>query len=312
MSLFVLTFFSVSSADAAKCLYISSYHSGYEWNDGIEHGIESVLKDKCELEKFYMDTKRNKSKEFGEKAALRAKAYIEKTHPNILIAADDNASRYLIKPYFKDVKLPVVFCGINHTVEPYGYPYTNATGMIEISPILPLYKYLKSSQERIRHGVYLASDVISQHREFELNQEFYATKGIQLTPMFVTNMKEWLVGYRKAQRQADFLVLGNNGGIKDWDDEKAINLSLQEGKLLSVTSYDWMNRYVILAVTKLAEEQGEWAAKVALAVLSGEKIGDIPIVVNRRWNVFINRTLLKASGLKLSPKLMTRVKRISL
>lgn len=310
--LLALLLFFTTPADAKKCLYISSYHAGYEWNDGIERGIESVLKGKCELDKFYMNTKHNKSKAYGEKVAVQAKEYIEKSKPDILIAADDNASRYLIQPYFRNVKMPVVFCGINHTVKPYGYPYTNATGMIEISPIRPLLHYVKNSLTHLKHGVYLASDALSQHKEFELNRKVYAAQGIQLTSVFVKSMREWMAAYRKAQKQGDFLILGNNGGIEDWDDEKASRHALKEGILLSVTNYDWMNRYAILAVTKLAEEQGEWAAKVALAVLDGEKISDIPIIVNRRWNVFINTSLLESSGIKLSHKIMLQAKRISL
>jgi len=274
--------------------------------------MESVLQGRCKLDKFYMDTKQNKSKTFGENMALQAKNYIEKTAPDILIAADDNASRYLIQPYYKDSKIPVVFCGINHTIRSYGYPYSNATGMIEISPVRPLLKYVKASLKKVTHGVYLASDTISQHKEFELNQEVYSAQGIHLTPLFVTNMGEWKRAYNKAQMQSDFLILGNNGGIEDWKDADAIKHVIQMGKLLSVTNYDWMNRYAVLTVSKLAEEQGEWAAEVALAVLDGEKISDIPIVVNRRSKVFVNLTLMKKTGFRLSQKIMTKAIRISL
>ena len=45
-----------SSVFASTCLYVSSYHKGYEWSDGIEQGIATVLKGKCKLDKFYMDT----------------------------------------------------------------------------------------------------------------------------------------------------------------------------------------------------------------------------------------------------------------
>lgn len=308
----MLFIFSISSADAAKCLYISSYHKGYEWNDGIEHGVEKVLQGKCDLDKFYLNTKHNKSSAFGESMAIQAKGYIEETNPDILIAADDNASRYLIQPYFKDSKIPVVFCGINHTVFPYGYPYSNATGMIEVSPVLPLLKYVKSSLKKVKHGVYLASDTISQHKEFKLNQEVYSAQGIQLTALYVKNMREWITAYSKAQMQSDFLILGNNGGIEDWKDADVIKHVLQKGKVFSVTNYDWMNRYVVLTVSKLAEEQGEWAAEVALAVLDGEKISDIPIVVNRRSKVFVNITLMKLNNFKLSQKILTKAIRISL
>jgi len=301
-----------SPAWAATCLYVSSYHKGYEWNDGIERGIESVLQDKCKLDRFYMDTKRNKSKDFGEKAALQAKAYIEKTNPDVVIAADDNASRYLIQPYFKDAELPIVFCGINHTVKPYGYPYSNATGMIEISPVRTLLKYIKSIMHgKLKHGVYLAADVITNHKEFSLNQEVYSKEGIRLTPIYVKKMSEWLAAYYSTQKKADFLIVGNKSGIGDWDGEKAFNIAMQEGKIFSVSNYDWMSRYVVLSVTKIAEEQGEWAAQVALAVLEGVKISDIPIVVNRRWNVFLNTSLLGKSDVKIPQTIKTKAKQIS-
>jgi len=49
--LFALLFCFVPSSDAAKCLYISSYHKGYEWNDGIERGLEAELKGQCVVQR---------------------------------------------------------------------------------------------------------------------------------------------------------------------------------------------------------------------------------------------------------------------
>lgn len=299
-------------AYAAKCLYISSYHHGYEWNDGLERGIENALQGKCTLDKFYMDTKRNKSEPFGQEMALEAKAYIEASKPDILLVADDNASRYLIQPYYKDHVIPVVFCGINYSVKSYGYPYSNATGMIEISPIRPLLKYTKSIQKDLKLGVYLASDVISQHKEFELNQKVYASQGITLLPMFVSDMNEWLEAYSDAQKQVDFIIVGNNGGIEGWDDQLATAQALKKGKLLSVSNYEWMNRYALLTVSKLAEEQGEWMAQVAVAVLGGENISEIPIVVNRRWQVYVNVSLMGKNQVKVPQKVMVKAIRVSL
>jgi len=300
------------AACAAKCLYISSYHKGYEWNDGIERGMENILHGKCELDRFYMDTKRHREKEYGKEIALQAKAYIEQSSPDILIAADDNASRYLIQPYYKNSPIPVVFCGINYTVKPYGYPYNNATGMLEISPIRPVVKLIKSQFRKIKHGIYLGPDVISQHREFELNRERYASKGIRITPIFVKNMGEWVAGYNKAQQNSDLLIIGNNGGIENWSDKEARKTVLTEQSIFSVTSYDWMNRYAMLAITKVPEEQGEWAAKVAVAVLAGERIKRIPIIANRRWNIFTNTTLLNMGEIKLPRHLMLKAIKVSL
>lgn len=301
----------LSSPHAATCLYISSYHSGYEWNDGIERGLENTLAGKCRLEKFYMDSKRQQSDEHSKMAALQAKAYIEKLSPDILIAADDNATRYLIQPFYKNSSIPIVFCGINYSVAPYGYPYENATGMVEISPVRPLYKQIKSILGNVKQGAFLAADVTSQHREFDLNNEVYSSNGIKLTPVFVKTMAQWVHQFKDLQDKVDFLVIGNNVGISDWSEEQAAAISRAATRILTVTNYDWMRWYAILSTTKLAEEQGEWAGEVALAVLGGADISMIPVVANRHWNIYVNPELLESSGIKLPQAIMLKAIRVT-
>lgn len=44
-------FFS-ATASAKKCLYIASYHQGYEWSDGVERGLKKQLAGQCELKQY--------------------------------------------------------------------------------------------------------------------------------------------------------------------------------------------------------------------------------------------------------------------
>src|SRR4030095_7532385 len=62
---------------AAKCLFVSSYHQGYAWSDGVERGLRPVLQGHCELKQFDMDAKRHKEPEEITQKALEAKALIE-------------------------------------------------------------------------------------------------------------------------------------------------------------------------------------------------------------------------------------------
>jgi len=144
-----------------KCLFVASYHQGYAWQDGLERGLRSVLEGKCEIRQFNMDTKRNPSPDFCRHKALEAKALIESWKPDIVIASDDNASKYLVAPYFKDAKLPFVFCGINWTAKEYGYPYSNATGMIEVFPIKQLIKQIKRIIPNAKTAVFVRGDRLS-------------------------------------------------------------------------------------------------------------------------------------------------------
>ncbi len=298
-----------TSSFAAQCLYVSSYHAGYEWNDGIERGIESTLEDKCELDKFYMDTKRNTSPEFAQKKAKAAKEYIEKTSPDVVIACDDNASKYLVKPYYKDAALPFAFCGINWTVEEYGYPYSNVTGMIEVAPILPLLKLIQDVIEDPVEGIYLSADVLTEHKDYERYRRSYEAQGVTLHGKFVNTLDDWKREYIDAQRY-DFIVLNNNSGIHDWNKLDAKDVALKHSKTLTVTNYDWMMPYSMLAMTKLPEEQGEWAAQIALAIIDGQAPVNIPVIVNRRWNIYVNPNLVERSKIRIPAHIMHKAIKI--
>lgn len=292
-----------ADALAAQCLYVSSYHKGYEWNDGIERGLEEGLKGKCALSRFYMDTNRHTDSEFAKQKALEAKQLIEQLRPDVVIACDDAASKYLVQPYFRNAAIPFVFCGVNWTVKSYGYPYANVTGMIEIAPIKPLMKEVRGLLPTVKSGIYLAADVITQHKEFEENRQTYAQGGIRMSPVFVRTMAEWKAGFAAAQK-ADFVVLGTNAGIGDWDGASVQRSVLASVKKLVVTNYDWMAPFAVLAMTKLAEEQGEWSAHLAQTILDGARAGTLPIVVNRRWQTYVNPELADKAGIRLPPRLV--------
>ena len=288
---------------AATCLYVSSYHAEYAWDMGIERGITSVLNGRCDLHKYYMDTKRNAGPTFAQAQALEAKALIDTLAPDVVIACDDNASKYLIKPYLKDAAVPVVFCGVNWTVEPCGYPYSNVTGMVEVSPIRPLLKEVQRTVGQATHGVFLAADVPTQRKVFARIQKTYKAQGVIMASVFVRTLAEWEAAYKDAQT-ADFLMLSNTAGINDWEQDRAVRHAMAHARILTVTTYPWMTPYTMLAMTKVAEEQGEWAAKVAIQILAGARPRDIPIVANRRWDLYVNQRLLAQAGIQLSPQIL--------
>ena len=59
--LVVVFLFATSTVEAARCVYISSYHQGYEWSDGVERGLLRILDGHCAITTFNMDSKRAKN-----------------------------------------------------------------------------------------------------------------------------------------------------------------------------------------------------------------------------------------------------------
>ena len=283
------------SAFAAKCMLVTSYHQGYAWNDGVQRGVESVLSGKCDLKIFYMDTKRNKSKSHGEAMAAKAKKLIDEFQPDVLIAADDNASRYLVSKYYKNAELPVVFCAVNWNVTKYGYPYKNVTGMIEVAPIQPLIELARKVTDKLKTMVYLGVNTFTEKKNARRVVDVAQKQGVEVQVSLANDINEWKQLFVKAQT-ADFLILGSNAGIKGWSDNEMAEFVKRNAKKLLLSNHNWMAPFSMYTIAKVAEEQGEWAAEAALAIVKGLSPAKIPIRVNRKWQIYINTPLLKKAG----------------
>ena len=300
---------NANDAQAARCLFVSSYHQGYAWSDGVERGLRSVLQGKCEIKQFDMDTKRRKSEDEKQKMALEAKALIESWQPDVVITADDNAAKYLIKPYFRDHEVPFVFCGVNWTVKEYEFPYTNVTGMIEVAPIRPMLQRAAEIVPGARRAFYIGAHTLTEEKNVKRFQEATESLGMEMEHALVDTTEQWLAAYRRAQDH-DFVIVGSKAGINDWDSARIQQGVLATVRRLSVTNHGWMMPYTIFGVTKVPEEHGEWAAKSALEILDGTSPQDIRIVANRKRDFWINESILRAAELTLSPRLMRKAKKV--
>ena len=90
-----------------KILMVCSYHLGYQGNDDKVKGVRMVLAETgADLNIFCMDTKRNDSEEYGRQAGIKAKALVDEYKPDVVIAADDNAQKYLVVPFLKNTGIP--------------------------------------------------------------------------------------------------------------------------------------------------------------------------------------------------------------
>ncbi|MFT6582558.1 MAG: ABC-type uncharacterized transport system substrate-binding protein [Alphaproteobacteria bacterium] len=308
-AIFAGALFTASPSEAARCLFVSSYHKGYAWSDGVERGLRSILAEKCELKQFDMDTKRKKPNPEKVAAGLAAKALIESWRPDVVITADDNTAKYLIQPHYKNRDVPFVFCGINWTVKEYGFPYANATGMIEVALIRPLLKRAISISGGGRSAFYIGAETLSERKNLKRFQDATQKLGIKLQFALVATREDWLKAHQRAQ-ESDFVIIGSNAGINNWDKFKVFSTLIGQSRKLSVTNHAWMMPYTLLGITKVPEEQGEWAGKVALKILEGAAPSSIPIVANSRRAIWLNDAILKVTSVSLPNHLKQKAKRV--
>lgn len=277
-----------------KILFIDSYHEGYAWSDGTLAGARSVLDQSgADVRVVRMDTKRKKTDEDKLAAAEMVRQTIESYRPDVVIASDDNASKYVIKPFYKDAALPFVFCGVNWDASGYGFPYSNVTGMVEVAAVDELFAFLERLTKGRRVG-YLAADVFTAQKELANIEKTFEMRFADVR--YATTLEEWQTAYREMQGKVDILLVGNSAGIDDWNDEAAARFVERHSKVPSGAIHEHMVDFALIGYTKLSQEQGEWAAQTALRILDGVRPADIPITRNKQGELIVNARIAEGLG----------------
>ena len=231
---------------------------------------------------------------------------IESFKPDVVIAADDNASKFLIKPFYKDVALPFVFCGVNWHASNYGFPYKNVTGMVEVAGVKELLDTLKPYAKGDRIAL-LSDDTTSSRKNVD---NYKNVLGVDLTEFLVNDMAEWKEAFKKIQGEFDMLIVENVIGINDFDAKAAEAFAIANAKIPSGAVQEENIPYALLGYLKVAEEQGEWSANAALKILGGTSPADIPIVKNQKGSLVVNARIMAATGIELPYELIESADKI--
>jgi len=285
-----------------KILFVNSYHQGYEWSDGEEAGAQAVLASTgATLTFFRMDTKRHQDEAFRKQAGVDARAAIEAQKPDLVILSDDPAVKYVLVPFFKDASIPFVFCGVNWEAGKYGLPFKNATGMTEVALVKELLDNMKEYAKGTRLG-FLTVDSETERIELPFLKKALGLNFAQ--EKLVKTTAEWKDAFAKMQAETDMVLLGNVAGIVDWNEADADAFAAANSKVITGGTYDFLMPLVMLGFTKVAEEQGQWAAKAAIDILKGKPAGTIPIAANKQAKILINPKLAAKAGIVFKPDLV--------
>lgn len=285
------------------CVYIASYAPGYFWQDEQTRNIQKTLDNVCQLHIFYMDTKPIRSEARLKQVGQQAQKFIQKHQPDIILASDDNAMKYVVKPYYKNSQTPVVFCGINNTGKPYGLPYRNTTGMIEKLPFDSIIHLIKNLPAQYKHNqvvslALLTTNTATEKKNIQYLEQKAKTYHINFTPVQVHSLKEWHQKFIELNQDKtlDFIILGNYQALKqNWSPEKEAHFHQKQTQKLTFSYLKSMHPYTHLTFLKSATEQGLWAANTAKLILQkGYAPSDLQMVPNRQFQILYNQSMIQA------------------
>ena len=288
--------------DKLKILYIDSYHPDYFWSRGIMKGIFSfynlpwiregevaLTESPVHLRVHHMNTLIDHSPDYLAQAVKEARDVIDFWKPDVVIASDDNASKYLIAPYYLNDRLPFVFCGINWNIEPYGFPAENITGIVSVHQIVDLVEALLPYAEG-KEITYLRSDDTTSRQEIDYLE---STLSYPFKAVLVNSYKMWQEEYLKLQKESGMILAGYPSSYADWDgDDRKLHRFMMDNTQIPTGSWDTvMAPHVLVSITNSPEEQGEWAAETALRIARGTAPSDIEVAQNRKGAYYTNMLL---------------------
>ncbi len=131
-----------------------------------------------------------------------------------------------------------------------------------------------------------SEDVLSDRK----NVENYTQKaGLNFdNVIYVKDIEHWKKAYLALQTEVDMLILENSKSINGWNNEDMHQFILNTTQIPAGTTQERMIPYVLVGFLQVLEEQGQYAAKIALKILGGESPGNISIVNNQQMNATAN------------------------
>jgi ABC-type uncharacterized transport system substrate-binding protein len=281
-----------AQTDAKRVFYLNSYHEKYGTSAPILSGIrESMAGQPVALTVFYLDAKRNPEENAMAAKVKEALAAIRKAQPDVIIVSDDDAVKRVVVPHLKGGKTPVIFCGVNWSAASYGLPAGNVTGMVEVVPVAETIQTLKRYYPRARTLWVLSENTLSEQKNRQVLDTTFRRLGLKTQYALVDDFAAWKEKFVAANREADLIYLPTNGGIRHWDEAQARAFVARHIRKPVLACDDFMMPYAVFGLTKVAGEQGAWAGRVALQVLHGKPVPEIPLGRNRQTKAWFNPLL---------------------
>lgn len=282
-----LTNIAYGDNECRNILILNSYHKGLSWTDGETEGILSQLKDAgldCCTSVEYMDWKRYPTEENLKHIYESLKFKYANQDIDIIITTDDSALDFALKnraELFSDA--PIVFCGVNEEgIREITKGYSRFTGVTEIiDPVNTVKAALEINPElkeiliifdNSESGLSTGSTTIQTIKR--LNPE------IKIRTLNEKSLEDMLVEVGRAPADSAILITtyysdqyGTASGF-----ENLVREVSKVSKAPIYHLYDFgLGNGAVGGCVLSGKAEGENAGRLAVRILKGESVSDIPV-----------------------------------
>jgi two-component system sensor histidine kinase/response regulator len=271
-----------------ELLVLHSYHQGYKWTDDVSRGIAAAVRDGGKAVKVhyeYMDTKRLVDAGYLRLLSQSYRYKFRNSRFDAIIASDNDAFNFLLT-YRDDLfpGTPVVFCGVNYFQPSQLHGARLFTGVNEVADIkatldIALKLHPKTRQIAVINDTTTTGRIV--HNEIMHLIPAYRER-VKFVFLEDAAMPEILAAVRKLPADSlvfySFFFRDKAGRLFDYDE--SISLIAQNCPVPIYGIWDFNLGYGIVGgMLTSGYYQGATAGAMALRILQGEKVENIPVVM---------------------------------
>lgn len=302
------------SMQKPRIFILHSYHPSYSWTRDVDVGLDRVLAEKTyySVRRFYMDTKRHPWVHYKKAVGVNAYNSINTWKPDVLIAVDDDAQKYVASRFVGNPDIDVVFAGVNGEIDKYGYSKAdNVTGILERKKLKALKDMLLILADKHPDHPLRIVNIGDKSESVQYDDDFI--KSFDWSPVvyagstLVETLGEWKDAISSASRIADVVIVENyrklvrEAGKTDLvPPEETVGWTTKNSSIPVVG----LNGFYVedggmMSIATSPYEQGEVAADIAVRIVDGTPPSEIPVASTRQFVVYMSKSLVNSSGLEL-------------
>ena len=319
MATFILTLTGIvlyKNINKPRILVLHSYSDDYVWTRQINVGLDRVFGKVQGVDIRYheMRTKKMSGKGYKHRAGIAGHSTIELIRPNVIIAVDDDAQKYVAKQYVNNPDIKIVFAGINGSPEPYGYlEANNVTGILERKPAVALSEFILLISESLGiigqkpKAIFLADESHSTERDGDYLDSIDWVGVDYLGRHPNGTFDDWQSAVKNMKGKADFILVGGYRklhkypGSAKFVNAKEVMTWTEANSPVPVIGMNTFNTEegAMLSVGVSPYEQGEVAASMAIKLIEGVDIKSLPIQTSSQYVIAMRQSALDARNISV-------------
>jgi len=289
-----------------RVLLLNSYNQDLVWTGNVTEGVKETLGKHDEPIKLYMEFMDTKNFFTPDYLDLLAEKYLYKYSDiqfDVIITSDDNATNFALK-YRKQIfkNAPIVFCGVNDLNIADRNDFRNITGLLEFTDVAGTIRAALKLQPGLKRIFFIIDDTTTAMHSRELINSIIPDFEDRLEFAWIEKMPMADVKRTVANLPPDSAVLfvmynRDSNGIWYTYLEAIEHLApVSNAPIYGMWDF-FMNKGIVGGMITSGNRQGAIAARMAMDILNGKKLEQVPVVIHKGNQYMFDYTVMKRYAL---------------